>query len=83
MKLVYIEWFDHASFTENSWKKKEEFLELEDIICETVGWVLLEDKTKYVIVSTKYESEEFDDKYCSDMIILKGAVKTIKEIKLG
>ena len=81
MKLVRIEWMDHFSFTENTWRTKDEYEDRESCAVTTVGWVLKETDNEYVIVSTWHKSEEFEDKFLGDMCILKGTVKSVKELK--
>jgi hypothetical protein len=81
MKLVHIKWVDHSSFTENTWRTKDEYEDREPVECDTVGWVIKEDKDMYVVVSTMHLSEEYEDKFCGDMCILKGSVKSVRELK--
>lgn len=82
MKLIYIEWFDHWSFTTNTWRTKDEYNEVDIPLCQTVGWLLKEDSKSYTVVSTIQEHVEMEDQYLGDMTILKGTVKVMKELKL-
>ena len=43
MKLTHIKWIDSCSPSDSNWHKVEE-LHLEPLTCESVGWVLKEDK---------------------------------------
>lgn len=72
---------DHFSFTENTWRSREEFEDREGCYCTTVGWVLKETDDAYTIVSTWHKSEEFEDKFLGDMCILKGTIKSMKTLK--
>lgn len=78
---MHIKWLDHSSFTENVWRTKEEFEDRGPVECDTVGWILEETDQMYVIVSTMHLSDEFEDKFCGDMCILKGSVQSVKVLK--
>jgi hypothetical protein len=80
LKLVYVEWFDHCSFTVAQWRTKEEYDVLQPPLCKTVGWILKEDKDKMIVVQTWQESEEFDDQFVGEMCIIKGNIKVIREL---
>lgn len=82
MKLVYVEWVDHCSFTVAQWRTKEEYNVLEPPLCKTVGWILKEDKDMMIVVQTHQEHEELDDQFVGEMCILKGCIKFMKEIKV-
>lgn len=82
MKLVYVTWLDHCSFTNSMWRVKEEYDALSPPLCQTVGWVLKEDDDMMVVVQTFQEHDDFDDQFCGEMCILKTNIKTLKELKL-
>jgi len=84
MKLVYIEWLDHCSFTDNDWKDIDEFDDVKPQLIKTVGWILKEDDKMIIVVSTKHEKEfdGFDDKYTGDMCIIKGCIQKMKVLKV-
>jgi hypothetical protein len=82
MKLVYVEWLDHCSFTESDWKDAEEFDDLEPPLVKTIGWIIREDEKVLIVVSSKYNSDEFNDKYSGEMCIIKGCIQKMKELKV-
>lgn len=84
MKLVYIEWLDHCSFSDGGWSELEEFDDVKPQLIKTVGWVLKEDNKMVIVVSTKHEKEidGFGDRYSGDMCIIKGCIQKMKELKL-
>jgi hypothetical protein len=82
MKLVYVKWVDHCSFTIQQWRTEEEYEELIPPVCETVGWVLKEDDEMMIVIQTRQIHEDLDDQFCGEMCIIKDNIKTIKELKL-
>lgn len=81
LKLVYVEWLDHASFTESTWREADEYEDLNPATCKTIGWILRETEDMIILVQTIHYSDEFEDKYCGEMGILKGAITLMKEIE--
>lgn len=82
MKLVYVEWLDHVSFTESTWRDEDEYKDLNPATCKSVGWILREDDKMMVLVQNIHQSDEFEDKYCGEMGILKGCITLMKELKV-
>ena len=77
MKLVYVEWEDHASIG-NGWRKKEDALEETPRLVKEVGWVLKEDK-KYLSIVATLDLDDKESEFVSDGIVI---IKTCIRKKL-
>lgn len=77
---VYIEWFDSLGCSLN-WETIEENLELNPIICKTLGF-LIKESEEYILVIPHLVELEHQKQGCGDMIIYKKQIKKIQEITL-
>ncbi len=78
-KLVWIKWVDSIGYSKwtNEDYLKEEF-EKDILCCESVGWVIKEDKDRIMIAPHKsLNTNSFD----GTMTIPKCSIKEIQEIK--
>lgn len=75
--LIYVEWIDHVTFVNNSWRRIDEIADLEPSIVETVGWVVSETKKKLVVVATRAEHNDATGEFC----IIKGCILKRKRLK--
>lgn len=65
---IYVEWYDHASAS--GWEKTNN-LDLEPLVCKTVGWVLKEDKNVMCIGSTMQENMGLDNSAIRTYVLKK------------
>ena len=79
-KPVYIEWFDSLGCSPN-WEFIEDDLDLEPIICKTLGFLMKESK-EYIIIIPHLVEVEHQKQGCGDMMIYKKQIKKIQEITL-
>ena len=81
MKLLFVEWHDHHSFTTNEWRDFEDFEDETPLVVESAGWLVRENKT-HLIIAAHHALRA--GKVCGEMMILKSAItrrKTLKGIK--
>ena len=82
MKLVLVDWFDHSS-SPDGWHDIEEYqTESFPLACQSVGWVVHEDKDIMVIVPHRYLPRDgYKQRGSGDLTVLKRAIKRIKVLK--
>jgi hypothetical protein len=76
LKLLYVEWADHWSGKDSAWYFIED-LELEPLICRSVGWLVAETKDVLVLSATL----DPNGKTGQRMNILKSCIKKRRIIK--
>lgn len=76
MRLVKIKWLDHAAFTHTQWREAEDYDDLTPVTVETLGWILKDDPTYYLVVATCADNGN----YAGDFLILKSCVLEVKEL---
>lgn len=83
LKIIEIEWLDHASYLEAIWRTHEELLDLVPPRVKTLGYLIEEREDAYIIASTvgKLDDPMEERSFCGEMCILKGTVLKIKELK--
>ena len=74
MKIVHIEWID--AHTVDSWEVIEDLKKQTLSVCESVGWLIYEDKEKTIISHT-----DGKDTVCGSFIIPKRCIIKMTEIK--
>jgi hypothetical protein len=81
MKIVSVEWIDARMFLDNM--DEREILELEPKICETVGYLVVDDDKNVKIAGQIYQTDEWDNKICyTDInVIPKCLVRKIRVFK--
>ena len=75
-KLVCISWYDHSAYDGGSWHDRKKIENLTPVFIKTVGWIVKETKKYYVVVSSWSDLDHMQGDFC----ILKGTVKSIKEL---
>ncbi len=82
-RLVYIEWLDSCGCSSH-WATVQDDLEVEPVICKSVGWLLFESKKCLVVVPhlSHVNFEGGKSQGCGDMTIPKAAVIKIKDLSL-
>lgn len=56
MDLIWIQWMDSASA--DGWHREED-LEREPLVCESVGWLVLENDKMRVLAGSISDSDQF------------------------
>jgi hypothetical protein len=83
-KVVYIEWWDHASFCNNGWQTIEDLQDLDPCLFRSVGYLIKETPT-YILVAGCI-GHESDGKWTQNgkhtSCILKVAIKKRKYVKI-
>lgn len=77
MKLVEIEWWDHATYRDNVWRDKAEIKGLKPQLVRTVGWVAKETKKAVTVVATRAKFGA----YCGEMCVARPCIKRIRKLK--
>lgn len=80
-KLVLIEWQDSFGCSTNWEVIKDEPLNAQPMICQSVGWLVQDDKKVKVVVPHLTKSENVDLQGCGDMTIPTVSVVRIVELK--
>lgn len=76
-KMIYLKWLDHASGN-YAWTHFKD-VDNEKLFCESVGYLVKEDKDFYYVANSKYE----DNRSCvMVMQVMKSAVIKKKILKL-
>ncbi len=77
-RLVWIKWVDSSSWA--GWRDREKFIKEEllkdDLVCESVGWVIHEDRETVTIVKDRASCGSISDV----MRIPRKAILEIQEI---
>lgn len=82
---MFVEWWDHCSFTDSTWREEWEYDDVGPMRCQTVGWVIKESDDHIILVQTRSEPNDLEndsEKYSGDMCILKNNITMLKELKL-
>lgn len=75
----YVEWLDHASYTEATWRSQEELEELGPILIKSIGYVKHETDQHIILASHCGEN----DKSLGEMCILKSTIMARRPVKIG
>ena len=79
-KLVLIEWEDSFGCSER-WQIIKEQVNAKPMICQSVGWLVQDDKEVKVVVPHMTKSDNVDLQGCGDMTIPTKAVVRIVELR--
>ncbi len=84
MKLVYIEWIDSDGSDKSEWKFIHEFDKSGLQICQSVGWMLHDEKDYKTILHNiaGFLNGDKTKQGCGELTIPVSAIRKIKEIKL-
>lgn len=72
-----IEWLDHATYSESSWRSEDNIKELVPVKVITLGFVVSEDKTSVRIAATITDNSSFTGEF----LIIKKAIVRRSKIK--
>lgn len=78
LQFEAIEWLDHCTFADNSWRSEQSVKELEPVTVLTLGFVVHETKDWVTVVSTINNSGSLSGEF----LILKKVITNRKKIKL-
>lgn len=82
-RLVFVEWYDSAST--DGWRKVgvHEPIDVEDLLCSSVGWVV-EESPDVLVISSHLSHKRGGEinQIHSDMAIPKLAIKRVKTLHL-
>lgn len=76
-KAVMVEWIDSCSFSKHIWRDSAESKQLTPSKIQSVGFVLVEDKTHVVLTGSLDE----EDHACGCHTIPRGCITRIRRLK--
>lgn len=78
MKMVYVEWLDHAS-SEMQWNNKETRTLTEPFLVRTLGF-LLEETDQHIVLVMSHTGEE--ETFFGEVLILKSCIKKKRTVRV-
>ena len=72
-----IEWLDHATYSESSWRSEDNIKELVPVKVITLGFVVSEDKTSVRIAATITDNASFTGEF----LIIKISIVRRQKVK--
>jgi hypothetical protein len=78
LRLLHIQWVDHAQISTTQWRSREEVLEIlaDPPLINSVGWVIYEDSWQYILASVVDESHSR-----SEITIFKNCIVKKRTLK--
>jgi hypothetical protein len=75
-RLYIIEWVDHATFSDNIWRSREELGTLKPVPICSVGFIM-HDREDHLVLCSTYSS---DKTMCNEFCIIKSCIVKVKPL---